>query len=107
MKKLIFISFIAILAACSAKVVVPTQADADRGASKFAGVTVEDLTTGKTNYETYCGTCHELQKPKAKTEAEWKKIVPNMVKMVNKKGEKINPEMEEKILRYLVVMGQK
>ena len=98
---------ILIFAACSTQVLILTQSDADRGAAKFTGTTFESLTHGKEVFEANCDMCHRLKKPGSKTEEEWNKIVPKMVKKVNGKvgSEQINPQKQELLRRYLVTMS--
>jgi len=96
-----------ILAGCfAAKKSIPSQADADRGAAKFPGYTLAELNEGKTLYENNCGTCHSLKKPSSESEAEWRRIVPAMVKKVNKNKVVLDAHSEELILRYVVTMGK-
>jgi hypothetical protein len=45
--------------------------------------------------------------PSNYTEQSWKKIVPNMTVMANKKTEKINAEQQQLILEYLVANAKK
>ncbi len=83
----------------------PTQEDVNRVASKFPGYTLTELNEGKALYETQCGECHALYRPTNKTEAEWQRIVPVMVKKINSKGMVLNNEKQDKILRYLITMS--
>lgn len=100
MKKILFLYSILLFWACSATVLKPTQSDADRGASKFPGMTLAELNEGKTLYEGNCGKCHELKKPAALDEAGWRKIVPVMA------GEaKIDGRSEQLVLQYVVTMS--
>ena len=108
MKKIgIFLIISAVLAACSAKVTMLTQADADRAAVKYSGTTLAALNEGKALCEQNCGLCHGLKKPNAETESEWTRIVPDMVNKVNAKLSKqeIDSKEQQEILAYLVTMG--
>lgn len=97
-----------VLAGCfAAKKSIPTQADADRGAAKFPGYSLAELNEGKTLYETNCGTCHGLKKPTSEPESEWRRIVPIMVKKVNKDKLVLNARSEDLILRYVVTMSKR
>jgi cytochrome c5 len=114
MKKIISYSFIIFLAACSGNKVASTkvvpslsQADADRGAVKYPGYTLADLTKGKSIYEANCGTCHNLKSPGSRDEKNWIHEVNDMVPKVNKKaGTQVLGDAEKDlILKYLVTMG--
>jgi cytochrome c5 len=109
MKKFIIIISSVALAGCfaSKKVVTPTDADVARGAAKFSGYTLADLTEGKKLYEANCGSCHALKKPTAENEATWRREVPVMVKKVNKNSMVLDAHAEEMILRYVVTMSGK
>jgi len=97
-----------VLAGCfAAKKSIPSQADADRGAAKFPGYTLAELNEGKTLYENNCGTCHGLKKPSSEPESEWRRIVPVMVKKVNKNKVVLDAHSEDLILRYVVTMGKR
>ncbi len=108
MKKCIGAFAIVFLIACgSAKLLLPTQADADRGAQKFSGLTLAELNEGKSLYEMNCAACHGLKRPASQSEREWNKIVPEMVGKVNKEAGKevIDAHKQQVILNYLVTMG--
>lgn len=108
MKKAITFFSLLFLVACTAnRVLVPTAADAERGAQKFPGMTLADLTEGKTIYEANCGLCHELEKPRSRNEAGWNAIVPGMVAKVNKKAgsEVIDSRKKDLVLHYLITMS--
>jgi len=103
MKKMIIPFFLLGLVACgTTKVVSLSQADVDRGAQKFAGLTLEDLNQGKMDAEKFCSKCHGYKKPSTRTEAQWKEIVPRMAK---KNGSGIDAKTEKSILMYLVTMS--
>jgi cytochrome c5 len=109
MKKYFYLSTLLFLVACgTTKLAAPAQADADRGTTKFADITLAQLTEGKAVYDLNCGACHKAPKPKSQSEAGWRHIVPEMcVKAKRKTGNSISPEQEESLLRFLIVMGAK
>jgi hypothetical protein len=106
-KTSLILSVTLIIAGCSAKLIMPSQADSDRMSTKYPGYSLVELNEGKTLYETNCGNCHGLKKPSAHTEQQWSGIVPDMVRKVNKKAGKelLNRSNEESILRYVVTMS--
>ncbi len=107
MKKITIGLSILLFCACTAKVIMLSQADADRGAAKFPGATLASLNEGKGHYEQYCRSCHGLKKPTSESEAEWKEIVPDMVKKTNKKAgsEVVDSKKQELILQYVITMS--
>ena len=107
MKSLTIAAMILLLAACGSKMMSLSQADANRGATKFPGLTVAALNAGKLHYETHCQSCHGLISPKAKTEATWRALVPKMVVLVNKKSPMmaIDSAKQASILQYVVTMS--
>lgn len=90
------------------KILVPTEADAQRGAASFPGLTLADLHTGKTNVETYCVKCHDAESPREYPPAEWEKIIPKMAAIAKKKTGKviIDNATQESIRKYFVVMSE-
>ncbi len=106
MKRVItLIGIITISACASVKFLDPIQEDVDRGKSKYADVTLEQLAKGKKLYQEQCGTCHKLEKLNSESEEHWKKIVPGMVKKVNKKyGNILSAADEDAILKYVLIM---
>lgn len=105
MKKITFIAALVFLAACSSKIVGPTQADVDNVSTKFPNYTLEQLKQGKVNYEKYCGTCHALYKPTDFDEPKWKHEVPDMArKMKRKQGIDLDVATQDNILKYLLTM---
>jgi cytochrome c5 len=106
-KPIFFLFTLAFFVACNAQLLTLTQADADRGAEKFEGTTIESLNQGKAIFEANCNRCHGLKKPSSKSEEQWNSIVPQMVKKVNKLAgrEEINPRNQEFLRRYLVTMS--
>jgi len=102
MKKMFIPVLLLGMVACGTAKMAMTQADADRGAQKFPGLTLADLNQGKIDSETYCTKCHGYKKPKARTEEEWRTIVPRMAK---KQGSGIDEKTEKLILAYMVTMS--
>lgn len=107
MNKLILSLCVFVLFSCSAKLLAPTQADAERGMTKYEGLTLASLNEGKALFEQNCSKCHGLKSPTSRNEEKWNKIVPIMVKKVNKKAgkEEIDAAEEQLILKYLVTMS--
>jgi cytochrome c5 len=97
-------AFIFLFACTAAKLIQPTQADAERGAAQFPGYTLADLTKGKLIFEENCGMCHGLKNPKSHSEEQWKKIVPDMAQQVRKKNPSFDSNNEQAVLRYLLTM---
>lgn len=97
MKKLYIVSMI-VLAGCSAsKMVTMTQADADKAAAKFPGVTLASLQEGQKLYGDNCGKCHGLKATTWGNEAQWKEIIPPMAEKA-----KINDTQQTLITQYLL-----
>jgi cytochrome c5 len=107
MKKSIAIVLLLFLTACSAKLVTPTQADADRVEQRMPGTTLEDLQEGKSLYETKCKQCHGLKKPSSRTESDWQHIIPIMAKRAEKaKKLIITGHDQEQIMKYLTAYAK-
>ena len=107
MKKLIVLFFVAVLSACSVKLLTPTQPDADRGAKIFPGLTLDELAQGKKLNEEKCTTCHGLKKPGAFSEEDWKKIIPNMARRAEKANKpEIDSKSQDLILKYILTMRE-
>ncbi len=109
-KPIITLSIIVFALSCTTlKLAEPTEADVEKGKNTFSNLTLEDLKEGKKLYESHCNLCHKLYNPQALNDEEWKKIVPPMVKKVNKKiGQQVlSSQEEEKILKYILVIKQR
>lgn len=101
-------SAVLIITACSsAKLLTPSQADADRASQKYSGASLASLNEGKSLFEQNCGKCHGLKNPAGRSEEKWTSVVPRMVKKVNKKAgsEKLGAKEQELILQYVVTMA--
>ncbi len=109
MKNILILALILLLSACGAKMMELSNADAERGASKFPGLTMTELTHGKAQYEKNCQSCHGLYAPGSKNEMQWRLIVPAMVNKANKKMGKmevpIDSANQQSILKYVITMG--
>ncbi|GIV27584.1 MAG: hypothetical protein KatS3mg027_1398 [Bacteroidia bacterium] len=109
-KSLIVHSLVIFTLSCTTlKLAEPTEIDVEKGKDIFPNLTLEELKEGKKLYQNNCNLCHKLYNPKALNEAEWRKIIPPMVKKVNKKlGQQIlSSQDEEKILKYVLVIQQR
>lgn len=107
MKKPILIVAVLFLVSCgSAKLIAPTQADAERGMQKYPSLTLDELNAGKMHFEQQCTKCHGIKQPSKFTEAEWTSIVPKMAAKANKKAgsEVVDAAKQESILRYVLTM---
>ena len=101
MKNCIIILVAGFLSACSAvKLLTPTQADADRGAQKFQGYSLNDLNQGKSIYEAHCNKCHRYKPPESRKEPKWDKVIPKMAKKA-----KLDSVQESLVLKYVVTMS--
>jgi cytochrome c2 len=93
-----------VLMACSPKLMVPVQADADRSGN----ASLAELQKGRTLYTAHCGNCHPMKRPDSRSVEEWKSIVPRMVKKVNKQAGSaaLTGADEALILQYVSAMSQ-
>jgi cytochrome c5 len=107
MKKLTMLAVIVVLSACSSKLLMPTQADAERGAAMYQGLTLNELKEGRQLYEANCNLCHPVKNPSNWTAEQWHEIMPKMLRGVEKKGKTMTEEERESILRYAVTMAKK
>ena len=103
-KAIMIIMAVALMSGCDAKLMDLTQKDADRGAAKFTGATLESLNEGKNLYKQNCNECHNLKRPSSQSIEKWNKLVPAMVKNLNKKMDKevIDAKKQELLLQYLI-----
>ena len=107
MKKIIVIAVVILLSSCSAKLLLPAQPDAERGAAIFKGLTLDDLNKGKDVFDKKCTQCHCHKRPGSWTEAQWRRIVPAMAEKAEKSNKiRISTAEQEQVLRYVVTMGQ-
>jgi cytochrome c len=106
MKRIFIVSMVIFLSACSAKLLVPTQADADRGTEKYPNVTLAQLNDGKKLFEEQCANCHGYKNITKSSDEEWADVIPKMVKKANKKAGKevIDANGQDLILKYVMVM---
>jgi hypothetical protein len=101
MKKLVTITGIIVLTACSSgKLLTPSQADADRGSQKFPGYSLDDLNQGKAIYTANCNKCHKYKVPQSRSEKKWDKVIPKMAKKA-----KLDSAQESLVLKYVVTMS--
>ena len=98
-KNLVLISTI-LMVACSAKIIMPTQADVERANVKFPGISLSDLNEGKIKFEQNCGSCHSLNESYHESEKGLRRIMPEMAQKA-----KIDAKAEDQILKYLITMN--
>jgi mono/diheme cytochrome c family protein len=105
-KSIIVFSFL-LLACGSAKLMMHTQTDVERGSKTFPGLTMADLDQGKALFTQNCQQCHGLKDPKGRSEEKWRSIVPRMAAKVNKKAGKtvLDSMGQQQILKYVVTMS--
>ena len=108
MKKYFFLLSVVFIAACSTtKILAPVQADADRGKSTYADLTLAQLSDGHQIYMASCNKCHPYKAPGSRTVENWKHTIPEMtVKANHKLGNTIDAAHEEALLRYVSVMAK-
>lgn len=78
----------------------PTEADAARGGARFPGLTLTELTRGRTLYVSRCGSCHALKPPAELNAAQWEQEVGEMRE---KNGVKLSDAEAQAIVRYLAL----
>lgn len=106
MKKVLYSIILLALTSCfSAKLLTPSQNDVDRVQQKFPNYTLSELNQGKTLFERNCKSCHGLKNPTSRSEEKWRKVVPVMVKRVNRKQTVLSPQDEELILKFVITMS--
>ncbi|HSD15594.1 MAG TPA: hypothetical protein VLB74_13160 [Flavobacterium sp.] len=107
MKKIILtLAAALIIVSCAVKLVTPTQTDVDRMQAKYPGYTLDELNQGKSMYEQHCAECHKLKNPTKFSEEELQKVVPMMVKKVNKKHPNtLDDNAKDLILKYAITMN--
>ena len=96
---LILLSVSALMACATYIPLTPMQSDADRIANKFPGITLADLSEGKTLYEQNCVKCHNLKTPFKVSEEEVINIMPKMAHKA-----KIDSKTQDLILKYILTM---
>jgi mono/diheme cytochrome c family protein len=90
-------------------IAVPTQKDAVRGAKKYPGYTLADLTRGEALHTKKCAGCHAPKNPAYFTAEALSKTVPEMAKMTNNNyggGVGVSATEELDILKYMITMSK-
>jgi mono/diheme cytochrome c family protein len=105
-KTIIILSFL-LIACGSAKLMMHSQTDVERGSKTFPGLTMADLDQGKALFTQNCQQCHGLKDPKGRSEEKWRSVVPRMAAKVNKKAGKtvLDSMGQQQILKYVVTMS--
>jgi len=98
--RLFFFLIVFLIAACSAQLRIPTQVDADRGASRWENYDSLKLVSGFFIYKNNCGQCHNLHLPKEFSEQQWNNILPEMVLKAH-----LDSSQTDLVKKYLLVMA--
>jgi len=100
MKKTLVIMLLVGLAACSSyKPLAPSQSDAERGAQKYPGLSLDDLNKGKAIFEAKCEKCHSLKRPFTVSDKDVENIMPKMAVKAN-----LDHKSADLVLQYLLTM---
>jgi cytochrome c1 len=107
MKKFSILLLVIAIASCTAsKMIVPTQADADKAQRDFPSASLAELNSGKSLYEQHCNSCHGLKNLADYSVEAWHNIVPGMVQQCNEKTPNSVSESDERlILMYVTSVG--
>lgn len=104
MKKITLFVSTLILAACGAtKLITITQADVDRAATKYPGITSEQLVEGQKLYAANCAKCHTLFAPGKYSEKKWNHEIPQMS---GKQFANIDAKTQESITKYILTFAK-
>lgn len=104
MKKLSIIASTLILVACgSTKIISISQADVDRAATKYPGITSEQLVEGQKLYAANCAKCHTLFAPGKFGEKRWKHEIEEMS---GKDYANIDSKTQESITKYILTFAK-
>lgn len=102
MKKLSLLIFLAAIYCCTPKAMQPlTDADVERCKGYWADCSMNKLSEARRIYNGKCGTCHALYAPGARTEEQWRKIVPPMAGKA-----KLTVEEQTQVLAYVLSMRE-
>ena len=98
MKKLFFtFSAIALLVACAPKTTEVIDKVETPESNKTIDFPSGEIAEGDYLYTENCGSCHKFKTITKYSEAQWKKIVPNMAEKA-----KLDATQENKILQYVL-----
>ena len=104
MKKITVIVSVLILAACgSAKIISISQADVERSATKYPGITSEQLVEGQKLYAANCAKCHTLFAPSKFGEKRWNHEIEVMS---GKQFADIDAKTKESITKYILTFAK-
>ncbi len=104
MKKITIIASTLILVACGgAKIIAISQADVDRAASKYPGITSEQLVEGQKLYAANCAKCHSLFSPGRFNEKRWNHEIDVMSA---KDYANIDAKTKESISKYILTFAK-
>ena len=104
MRKLTIIASTLLLFACGgAKIISISQADVERAATKYPGITSEQLAEGQKLYAANCAKCHTLHAPGKFGEKRWNHEIDEMS---GKEYANIDAKTKESITKYILTFAK-
>jgi len=104
MKKITIIASTIFLVACGgAKIISISQADVARAATKYPGITSEQLVEGQKLYAANCAKCHTLYAPGKFGEKRWNHEIDEMS---GKEYANIDAKTKESITKYILTFAK-
>jgi len=104
MRKVTIIASTLLLFACGgAKIISISQADVARAATKYPGITSEQLAEGQKLYAANCAKCHTLHAPGKFGEKRWNHEIDAMS---GKEYANIDAKTKESITKYILTFAK-
>ena len=104
MRKVTIIASTLLLFACGgAKIISISQADVVRAATKYPGITSEQLAEGQKLYAANCAKCHSLHAPGKFGEKRWNHEIDEMS---GKEYANIDAKTKESITKYILTFAK-
>ena len=104
MRKVTIIASTLLLFACGgAKIISISQADVARAATKYPGITSEQLAEGQKLYAANCAKCHTLHAPGKFGQKRWNHEIDEMS---GKEYANIDAKTKESITKYILTFAK-